>query len=266
MNSNTTVQDKVAKFLVENQLVTSDQIEKAQAIKEKDNCSFGLALVRIGAIEEPELLEIVGKVHNLPVVALDNSSISPDCIDLIPAEVATKFQVIPIQRQGRVLTVGMANPSNIFAIDDIKFITGLDVQPVVCSETTVKNAIDSFYAPTDSLASIMEGIEDEIEVVEEDEDDEISAEGENAPVVKLVNTLLAEAVKIGASDIHIEPYERNIRVRYRIDGVLDEVMEPPVKLKNAIISRIKIMAELDIAERRVPQDGRIKLKIGDSRS
>jgi type IV pilus assembly protein PilB len=156
----------------------------------------------------------------------------------------------------------MANPSNIFAIDDIKFITGLDVQPAVAGEMAIKKAIDKYYATTDSLASIMEGIEDEIELVEDSGDDDVSAqEGQNAPVVKLVNTLLAEAVKMGASDIHIEPYEKNLRVRYRVDGVLQEVMEPPVKLRNAIISRLKIMADLDIAERRIPQDGRIKLKV-----
>ena len=208
-------------------------------------------------------MELLGKVYNLPVVDLDSYDIQMDCIDLIPGEVAGKFQVLPISRRGRVLTVAMANPSNIFAIDDIKFITGLDVQPVVAGEIGIKKNIDKFYATTDSLASIMEGLEDDIELVEEDDDDDITGqEGQNAPVVKLVNTLLAEAVKVGASDIHIEPYEKNMRVRYRIDGVLAEVMEPPIKLKNAIISRLKIMSELDIAERRIPQDGRIKLKIG----
>jgi type IV pilus assembly protein PilB len=189
-----------------------------------------------------------------------------ECIDMIPGDVARKFQVLPISRAGRVLTVAMANPSNIFAIDDIKFITGLDVQPAVAGEMALKKYIDKFYATTDSLASIMEGIEDDIELVEDDDDDDITGqEGQNAPVVKLVNTLLAEAVKLGASDVHIEPYERNMRVRYRIDGVLSEVMEPPIKLKNAITSRLKIMAELDIAERRIPQDGRIKLKIGSKK-
>ena len=161
----------------------------------------------------------------------------------------------------------MANPSNIFAIDDIKFITGLDVQPAVAGEMAIKKAIDKFYATTDSLASIMEGIEDDIELVEEKDDDDITGnEGQNAPVVKLVNTLLAEAVQAWAPATSTSsPTRSNMRVRYRIDGVLHEVMEPPIKLKNAIISRLKIMSELDIAERRVPQDGRIKLKIGDKK-
>ena len=265
VRTNTAVRDKVANGLLDSGLVDEVQLEKARAVQAKDNCSLGTALLRIGAIEETAFLEFLGRVYNLPVVELDNSLVALECIDLIPPEVATKFQVVPISRSGRVLQVGMANPSNIFAIDDIKFITGLDVQPVVCSETAIKKAIDNFYAPTDSLAQIMEGIEDDIEVVEEVDDEDLGQDDQNAPVVKLVNTLLAEAVKIGASDVHIEPYERNIRVRYRVDGVLDEVMEPPVKLKNAITSRIKIMSELDIAERRIPQDGRIKLKIGDKK-
>jgi type IV pilus assembly protein PilB len=259
----TTARDKITTQLLQSGLVDEAQLAKAKEIQKKDGGSLGQALVRGGMIAEPAYVEFLGKVYNLPVVDLDSYDVAMDCIDLIPAEVAGKFQVLPISRRGRVLTVAMANPSNIFAIDDIKFITGLDVQPVVAGEIGIKKSIDKFYATTDSLASIMEGLEDDIELVEDDDDDDISGqEGQNAPVVKLVNTLLAEAVKVGASDIHIEPYEKNMRVRYRVDGVLTEVMEPPIKLKNAVISRLKIMSELDIAERRIPQDGRIKLKIG----
>jgi len=260
------VRDKIAARLLEAGVITNAQIEQAKEQQKKDGGSLGLALMRLGAVDEKTYTEFLGKVYNLPVVDLDHTTISGECIALIPADVATKFQVLPLERRGRVLTVAMANPSNIFAIDDIKFITSLDVQPVVCSEVAIKRAIDKYYAPTDSLASIMEGIEDDIEVVEEQEDDELGGGDEqNAPVVKLVNTLLAEAVKVGASDIHIEPYEKHMRVRYRIDGVLQEVMEPPVKLKAAITSRLKIMSELDIAERRIPQDGRIKLKVGNKK-
>jgi len=265
MNTGTTspARDKIATKLLEAGLIDEAGLAKAKEIQKKEGGSLGQALVRAGAIAEAAYVEFVGKMHNLPVVQLDKVDIDMACIDLIPADVATKFQVLPINRRGRVLTVAMANPSNIFAIDDIKFITGLDVQPAVAGDMAIKKAIDKFYSTTDSLASIMEGIEDDIELVEDADDDDINGqEGQNAPVVKLVNTLLAEAVKVGASDIHIEPYERNMRVRYRIDGVLTEVMEPPIKLKNAIISRLKIMSELDIAERRIPQDGRIKLKIG----
>ena len=255
--------DKIADHLLEAGLIDEASVAKGRELQKKEGGSFGQALVKIGVIDEATLAEFIGKIYNLPVLDLDKTDVEMECIDMIPADVARKFQVLPIGRAGRVLTVAMANPSNIFAIDDIKFITGLDVQPAVAGERSIKRFIDKFYTTTDSLASIMEGIEDDIELVEESDDDDITGDdSQNAPVVKLVNTLLAEAVKLGASDIHIEPYERHMRVRYRVDGVLSEVMEPPIKLKNAITSRLKIMSELDIAERRVPQDGRIKLKIG----
>ncbi len=195
--------------------------------------------------------------------------VSTDVTSLIPEDVATRFQVVPVARTGRVLKVAMANPSNIFAIDDIKFITGLEVQPVVCTETEIKGAIDRYYDSADSLKEVLEGLEEDVEIVEEEDDNadvgSLSAESENAPVVKLVNSMLVDAVKRGASDIHVECYERAMRVRYRVDGILQEMMSPPVKMKSAIISRLKIMSELDIAERRVPQDGRIKLKVGEKK-
>ena len=261
------VRDKIAGRLLEANAITEEDLVTAQEFQKREGGSLGLALVRTGAIDDVTYADHLGKIYNLPVVDLGQTDIRPECIELIPADVAAKFQVLPLKREGRILTVAMANPSNIFAIDDIKFITSLDVQPVVCGELAIKKAIDRHYSSGDSLASIIEGLEEDIEIVEEDEDDDdlTGQESQNAPVVKLVNTLLAEAVKIGASDIHIEPYERHVRVRYRIDGVLQEVMEPPLKLKNAIISRLKIMSELDIAERRIPQDGRIKLKIGDKK-
>ncbi|MCK4350262.1 MAG: Flp pilus assembly complex ATPase component TadA, partial [Candidatus Krumholzibacteria bacterium] len=170
-------------------------------------------------------------------------------------------------REGRVLTVAMANPDNIFALDDIKFITGLDVRPVVATETAIKRAIDRFYDSADSLAEVMRDMEDDFEIVEDLEDDTALAEvqSEDAPVVKLVNSLIADAVNKGASDIHIEPFEKKLRVRYRIDGILHEMMSPPFKMKGAVISRLKIMAELDIAEKRVPQDGRIRIRIGSKK-
>jgi type IV pilus assembly protein PilB len=259
----TAAKDKIASHLLEAGLVDEASLAKGREVQKKEGGSLGQSLVKLGVIDEATFAEFVGKIYNLPVMDLNKTDVELECIDMIPGDVARKFQVLPICRAGRVLTVAMANPSNIFAIDDIKFITGLDVQPAVAGEMAIKRNIDKFYATTDSLASIMEGIEDDIELVEEVDDDDINGqEGQNAPVVKLVNTLLAEAVKIGASDVHIEPYERHMRVRYRIDGVLSEVMEPPIKLKNAITSRLKIMSELDIAERRIPQDGRIKLKIG----
>ncbi len=258
--------NKIAAQLLEAKLIDQATLAKAEELQKQNGVSLGQALVQVGGLDEPTYTEFLSKLHHLPLVDLDSADIQLDCIDLIPAAVANKFQVLPINRKGRVLTIAMANPGNIFAIDDIKFITGLDVQPAVAGEMAIKKSIDKFYATSDSLASIMEGIEDDIELVEESDDDDITVQdGQNAPVVKLVNTLLAEAVKMGASDIHIESYEKNMRVRYRMDGVLQEVMEPPIKLRNAIISRVKIMSELDIAERRIPQDGRIKLKIGDKK-
>ncbi len=257
------VKDKVANQLLSVGLIDENSLASALEIQKKDGGTLGQALVKTGAVDEVTYTQHLGKVFGLPVVNLEEVEIEIECIDRIPDDVARKFQVLPISRAGRVLTLAMANPSNIFAIDDIKFITGLEVQSVVAGEMAIKKAIEKYYASVDSLASIMEGLEDDIELVEEDDsDDLLGQDGQNAPVVKLVNTLLAEAVKQGASDIHIEPYERSMRVRYRIDGVLQEVMEPPIKLKNALISRVKIMSELDIAERRIPQDGRIKLKIG----
>lgn len=261
------VKDKIAGRLLEANLISQEDLNKALELQRKEGGTLGQSLVRSGAISDAAYAEFMGKVYNLPVINLERLEVSKECIALIPADVATKFQVLPLRREGRVLTVAMANPSNIFAIDDIKFITGLDVQPVVCGELAIKRAIDTHYDSADSLAAIMQGLEEDIEIVEEDDEDELASQesSQNAPVVKLVNTLLAEAVKMGASDIHIEPYEKNMRVRYRIDGVLEPMMEPPFRMKNAIISRLKIMAELDIAERRIPQDGRIKLKIGDKK-
>ena len=260
----TIIKDKVANQLLSAGIIDEANLANALEIQKKDGGTLGQALIRTGVVDELTYTKYLGKVFSLPVVNLDEVEVEIECIDRIPDDVARKFQVLPISRSGRVLTIAMANPANIFAIDDIKFITGLEVRSVVAGEMAVKQAIDKYYATTDSLSAIMEGLEDDIELVEDANDEDLMGgqDGQNAPVVKLVNTLLAEAVKQGASDIHIEPYERNMRVRYRIDGVLKQVMEPPVKLKNAIISRLKIMAELDIAERRIPQDGRIKLKIG----
>jgi type IV pilus assembly protein PilB len=228
-----------------------------------DGGSLGYNLVKTGAISELAFAEFMGQVFNVPAVDLDSMQPDTDAVSLIPCEVATKFQVVPVKRQGRALTVAMANPDNIFAIDDIKFITGLEVKPVVATESAIKKAIDRLYDSADSLASIMRDMQEDVEIVEESDDDlSEDVQSGDAPVVKLVNSLIADAVGKHASDIHVEPYEKHMRVRYRIDGMLHEMMSPPFKMKGAIISRLKIMAELDIAEKRVPQDGRIKIRIG----
>jgi type IV pilus assembly protein PilB len=239
-------------------------MSRALDSQKHDGGSLGYNLVKTGAISEMAFAEFMGQAFNVPAVNLDETPPEQDAVALIPSEVATKFQVVPVKRQGRILTVAMANPDNIFAIDDIKFITGLEVRPVVATETAIKRAIDRLYDSADSLASIMKDMQEDFEIVEQ-KDEELSLEevqSADAPVVKLVNSLLADAVGKHASDIHIEPYEKHLRVRYRIDGMLHEMMSPPFKMKGAIISRLKIMAELDIAEKRVPQDGRIKIRIG----
>jgi type IV pilus assembly protein PilB len=187
-------------------------------------------------------------------------------IQLIPEEVALKHSIMPVNRAGSTLVIATSDPSNIFAIDDIKFLTGYNVEVVVAAEEQIKRAIDRYYDKTSSLDDVMADFDDsDLEIIQDDDDVDVNAlakESEDAPVVKLVNLILTDAIKKTASDIHVEPYEKEFRVRYRIDGVLYEVMKPPMKLKNAIVSRLKIMSELDIAERRLPQDGRIKLKLG----
>jgi type IV pilus assembly protein PilB len=259
------VKDKIAKKLVESSLISQEQLTKALEIQKQEGGSLSYNLVKSGAISEMAFAEFLGQIYNVPAVNLEEVKVDEEAVNLIPAEVATKFQVVPIKREGRVLTVAMANPDNIFAIDDIKFITGFEVTPVVSTETSIKKAIDRLYDSADSLASIMKDMEEDFEIVEEEEEDLglDEVQSENSPVVKLVNSLISDAVAKGASDIHVEPYEKKLRVRYRIDGMLHEMMSPPFKMKGAIISRLKIMAELDIAEKRVPQDGRIKIRIGN---
>jgi type IV pilus assembly protein PilB len=259
--------DNIADQLLDSSLITQEQLELALSEQGKSGGSLGYNLVKTGAISEKAFSEFLSQEYQVPAVDLDDLHADEDSVELIPSEVATKFQVVPVKREGRILTVAMANPDNIFAIDDIKFITGLEVKPVVATETSIKRAIDRFYDSADSLAEVMRDMEEDFEIVEEMEEDLglTEAQSEDAPVVKLVNSLISDAVNKAASDIHIEPFEKSLRVRFRIDGVLHEMMAPPIKMKGAIISRLKIMAELDIAEKRIPQDGRIKIRIGSKK-
>jgi type IV pilus assembly protein PilB len=261
------LKDKIANQLVESSLISQQQLELALTEQTKTGGSLGYNLVKTGAISEKAFAEFLSQTYQVPALDLDDLEADEHSIELIPPEVATKFQVVPIKREGRVLTVAMANPDNIFAIDDIKFITGLEVRPVVATETAIKRAIDRFYESADSLAEVMKDMQEDFEIVEEMDEEAALAEAqsEDAPVVKLVNSVITDAVNKGASDIHVEPFEKKLRVRYRIDGVLHEMMSPPFKMKGAITSRLKIMAELDIAEKRVPQDGRIKIRIGNKK-
>jgi len=258
------LKDNIANQLVESSLISQNQLEQALHEQGKSGGSLGYNLVKTGAISEKAFSEFLSQQYQVPAVDLDELKADEHAVELIPSEVATKFQVVPVLREGRVLTIAMANPDNIFAIDDIKFITGLEVRPVVATETAIKRAIDRFYDSADSLAEVMRDMEEDFEIVEEMDDDLglAEAQSEDAPVVKLVNSLIADAVNKGASDIHIEPFEKTLRVRFRIDGQLHEMMSPPYKMKGAVTSRLKIMAELDIAEKRIPQDGRIKIRIG----
>ena len=258
-------QENVGLKLLEAKLIPPDALQKAQQQIKSAGGSITQALVKLGAITEDSLTKFLAELYSVPAIDLTNFTPDHAVTKLIPGDVANKFQIVPISRSGRRLTVAMANPSNIFAIDDIKFITGFEVQPVVAPDAAIKKAIDKAYDSVASFENVMKGMEDEIEVIEEQEDDTpdvtLLGEAEQAPVVKLVNSLITDAVRKGASDIHIEPYEKALRVRFRIDGTLYEMMAPPFRMKAAIISRLKIMAELDIAERRVPQDGRIKLRL-----
>jgi type IV pilus assembly protein PilB len=259
---------RLGELLVRSNLITRDQLQRA--LEEQKNSGgqlrLGAILVKEGYISESELTAFLSKQYSVPSINLAEFEIDPAVVKLLPVEVVQKYQAIPVNRSGSTLILAMSDPSNIFAIDDIKFMTGYNVEVVVAADTGIKTAIDKYYDQSASLADMMSDLDmEDLEIVaEHDEVDVTSLEKatEDAPVVKLVNMILSDAIKRKASDIHIEPYERVFRVRYRIDGVLYEVMKPPIKLKNAITSRLKIMAELDIAERRLPQDGRIKIKLG----
>ncbi|MCP5057952.1 MAG: type IV-A pilus assembly ATPase PilB [bacterium] len=258
--------ERIGELLVKESLLTTEQLKKARAEARDHGGRLGAQITKLGFLQENELSGFVASQYGVPDIDLEEFDVDPAVIQLIPEEVALKHNVLPVNRAGSTLILATADPSNIFAIDDIKFLTGYNVEVVVASEEQIKRAIDRHYDKTASIDDIMGDFDDsDVEVLSEDDDVdvlELAKESEDAPVVKLVNLILTDAIKKGASDIHIEPYEKAFRVRYRIDGVLYESMTPPMKLRNAITSRLKIMAELDIAERRLPQDGRIKLKLG----
>jgi type IV pilus assembly protein PilB len=263
--------ERIGELLVKENLLSSEQLLKAREEAATMGKRLGAQITALGFMDENELTEFVAKQYGVPSINLEDFQIEPEVLALIPEDVANKHSVVPVNRAGSTLILATADPSNIFALDDIKFLTGYNIQPVVASEDAIRKAIETYYAEPeeDILDDVMAGFNDDgIDFVsgEEEEDAEgLAKDAEDAPVVKLVNLILTDAIKKTASDIHIEPYEKYFRVRYRIDGVLYEVMKPPLKLKNALTSRVKIMSELDIAERRLPQDGRIKLKMGKGR-
>ena len=259
--------DKLGEILLREGLITQDQLKKALLEQKNTGMRLGYTLVKLGFVEETEISKMLARQYRMPAVDLSRFEVDAKIIKLLPPDVAIKHTVLPLKREGRTLTVAIADPNNVTAIEDIKFITRCDVFPVIAGEYTLRNAIDKYYQQSDAqLQTLLKDIEaaDDLEVVEEQRDEDVKAQdlADDAPVVKLINGLLTDAVKRGASDIHIEPFEHEMRVRYRVDGALHEVMKPPIKMRAALTSRIKIMAQLNIAERRVPQDGRIKLKFG----
>jgi type IV pilus assembly protein PilB len=263
--------DRMGAVLVQAGKISQKQLEAALAAQRESGGRLDSKLVGLGYLKDHELVDFLSKHFGVPAVDLGQIKIDPAVIKIIPAELARKYTVLPVSKAAARLTVAMTDPTNVFALDDIKFMTGYTVEPVVASEEALRTAIDRFYGSTRAveLKKVMDDLHEDdagggdLQVLDDDQEidlEELQERSEEAPVVRLVNVILYDAIKRGASDIHIEPFEKEYRVRYRIDGVLYEVMNPPLKLKEAITSRLKIMARLDIAEKRLPQDGRIKMK------
>jgi type IV pilus assembly protein PilB len=260
--------ERLGDILMREGLITREQLASALSEQKSSGHRLGYVLVKLQLVQELEVTKVLARQYRMPAVDLSRFEVDPKMLKLVPGEFALKHIVLPLKREGRTLTVAMADPTNTGVLDDLKFITRYDLFPVIAGEYTLRNLLEKHYESSDqqlqTLLKDMEEVGDsDVEVVEEEQEEAATqAQINDAPVVKLINGLLTDAVKRGASDIHIEPFEHEIRVRYRIDGALLEVMKPPVKMKAALTSRIKILSQLNIAERRVPQDGRLKLKMG----
>ena len=247
--------------------ITPEQVQEAESAARENNEKFESALVRIGAFtSEDEIAKFIGKHLKIGTIRLEDIELNPDIVKLIPVDIARKFKVIAVSKLNKTLLVAISDPNNIYVLDALKFITGCIVQPVLSPEKAIEKAIDSYYSDGGGLSEIVKGLEDAdgLEVVEADEapsETDLMSAIQDKPLVKLVDSIVADAIRMGASDIHIEMYEKRIRVRYRVDGDLQEMAPLPFKYRAAIVSRVKIMADLDISERRLPQDGRIKVKI-----
>src|SRR5205085_11569833 len=289
---------RIGELLLKEKLITPDQLQQALGQQKSNGGKLGYNLVKMGFVKDEQITALLSKQYGVPAINLASFKIDLTIIKLVPTETARKYQMIPLSRSGSTLTIAMTDPTNVFAMDDIKFMTGYTVEPVVASEVAITDAIEKYYpsgkpgsaapgkgakpgAATPGGGSTLEmasrGLEelqaslgggaDDVEVLEDMQ--EISAEalarqGEDAPVVRLVNVVLMSAIQKGASDIHVEPYEKELRIRYRIDGILYNIMTPPMKFRDAIVSRVKIMSKLDIAEKRLPQDGRIKIRFNEN--
>jgi len=258
---------RLGDLFVREGLIDAQQLQDALHDAKEGGTRIGYSLVKLGFVGENELTRMLSKQYRLPAVDLEKVEVDTKIYKLIDGDLAYKHLVLPLRRVGRTLTVAMANPSETEAIDVLRFKTRYDIEPVIVGEYTLRKHLEKYYGASDDQMDDLLGnfLEEDLEFVEDEEEEEslaaLSAQVEDAPVVKFINGLLTDAVRKGVSDIHIEPYEKEIRVRYRLDGELYEVMKPPMKMKAALVSRIKILSDLDIAERRVPQDGRIKLRM-----
>ncbi len=254
-------------MLVKAGKITEDQLHKALEVQENSAGKLGEILVKIGAVPDENVIsEFIGKQLNIGALRLTDIELNPEIVQLIPHDIASKFNVIAVSKLYKTLIVAISDPNNIYVLDAIKFITGCNIQPVISPENTISKAIETYYDDSSALNDIIKDMSSELEVVEEVEDDpseqDLQSQVQDKPLVKLVDGLIADAIRKDASDIHFECYEKRIRIRYRIDGALQETAPIPFKYRAAIVSRMKIMADLDISERRLPQDGRIKVKLG----
>ena len=257
---------ELSAILVKAGKITQDQANQALERSKQTKEKFSKILVEIGAVKsEDEVTSFVGKHLKIGALRLSDVELNPEVVKLIPLDIARKFKVIAISKIGKTLLVAISDPNNIYVLDAIKFITGCNVQPAIAPEKEIEKSIESYYSDSDGLSEIVKGLEDaDLEVVSTEEapsETDLMSQIQDKPLVKLVDSIIGDAIRMGASDIHFEMYEKKIRVRYRIDGELQEMAPLPFKYRAAIVSRIKIMADLDISERRLPQDGRIKIKI-----
>ena len=261
---------RLGDLLVKEKIITPEQLEQANKVQKEQTCRLGSALVKLGFLTDEDVTNFLSRQYGVPAINLSYFEIDPAVVKLIPFETAKRYQILPLSRVGASLTIAMVDPTNVFAMDDIKFMTGFNIEPVVASESSILAGIDKAYGGTkeENLETVMQSMSEmgdsDVELQSEEQQMELAElekAADEAPVVKLVNVVLGDAVKRGASDIHIEPYEKEFRVRFRIDGILQSIMSPPLKLKDAITSRLKIMSKLDISEKRLPQDGRIMLKM-----
>jgi type IV pilus assembly protein PilB len=282
---------RIGELLLKEKRITPAQLQEALTYQKQHGGKLGFNLVKLGFVKDEDITSLLSKQYGVPSINLNQFEIDPGVIKLVPADTAHKYQIVPLSRSGATLTIAMTDPTNVFAMDDIKFMTGYNVEPVVASETAVLDAISKYYSPaaiaaanaaakadqapagvslefaTKALEEVSQVASDDVEVLEELEQIDVGAlekQSGEAPVIRLVNLMLISAIQKGASDIHIEPYEKEFRVRFRIDGILYNIMQPAMKFRDAITSRIKIMAKLDIAEKRLPQDGRIKIRFADN--